>query len=59
MSNKLEYEMTNKHRDSKLLSPNEAERKIIPKEVRNLNFVLKNYPNVSKYSWEVDGERVI
>ena len=38
---------------------NEEERKIIPKEVKNLKFVIKNYPAVNKYSWEVDGERVI
>jgi hypothetical protein len=35
------------------------ERKIIPKEVKNLHYVLKNYTNLNKYSWKVDGERVI
>ncbi len=37
---------------------NSDSSKIIPKEVKNLHYVLRNYPHINKYSWEVDGERV-
>jgi hypothetical protein len=60
MSNKIDnnFEQNNKSIDSKLYHSPEEEKKVIPKEVKNLNFVLKNYPSVSKYSWDIDGERV-
>jgi hypothetical protein len=63
MSNKIEtanniLELKDKHNENKIILNTEDDRKIIPKEVKNLNFVLKNYPSVTKYTWEVDGERV-
>lgn len=36
----------------------EERRKIVPKEVKNLKFILSNYSSVTKYSWEADGEKV-
>ena len=36
----------------------EENRKIIPREVANLQFILNNFTQLSKYSWEVDGQRV-
>jgi hypothetical protein len=45
------------------LSENNLEDSIIStgsitKETRNLLFVINNYPVLSRYSWEIDGERV-
>jgi hypothetical protein len=48
------YEIESKDK----LDENQDNSKIIPKEVKNLHYVLKNYPHINKYSWEVDGERV-
>ena len=36
----------------------EENRKIIPREVANLQFILNSFSQLSKYSWEVDGRRV-
>ena len=36
----------------------EENRKIIPREVANLQFILNNFTQLSKYCWEVDGQRV-
>jgi hypothetical protein len=60
MSNKIDnnIDCSNKSLDSKTNIYYEEEKKTVSKEVKNLNFVLKNYPSVSKYSWEVAGERV-
>ncbi len=37
----------------------EEERKIISKEYKNLKYVLNNSTTLMKYSWEIDGNRVI
>jgi hypothetical protein len=37
----------------------EEKRKIIPKEVKSLKFILSNHSGIIKYSWETDGYRVI
>ena len=36
----------------------EQERKIIPKEIKNLKYILNSQNNMPKYSWEIDGENV-
>ncbi len=36
----------------------EENRKIIPKEVKNLRYILSNHSKITKYTWDVDGARV-
>ena len=57
--NSYAIELKEKTDEMKFRPTNEEERKIIPKEVKNLKFVIKNYPAVSKYTWEKDGDKVI
>ena len=37
---------------------NKFYKSTITREIKNLNFVLKNYPPVTKYNWEVEGKKV-
>ena len=37
----------------------EEDRKIIPKEVKNLKFILGNYSKITQYSWEKDGIKIL
>lgn len=37
----------------------EENRKILPKEVKNLKFILSNYSKITQYSWEEDGIKII
>lgn len=37
----------------------EADRKIISKEYKNLQYFLENNQNVKKYSWDVDGAKIL
>lgn len=37
----------------------EDNRKILPEEVKNLRFILSNYSQITKYSWESDGDKII
>jgi hypothetical protein len=36
----------------------EENRKILPKEVKNLQYILSNYSNITKYTWEKDGIKI-
>jgi hypothetical protein len=59
MVSKNDYiELSEKKADTTMHMTEEDERKIIPKEYKNLNHLLKNNQHISKYTWEVDGERV-
>jgi hypothetical protein len=53
-----EIELKDKCEDNHIHLTPEQERRIVPKEVKNLHYVLNNYPHINKYSWEIDGERV-
>ena len=37
----------------------EQEKKIIPKEVENLNYILNNHNSMNKFTWEIEGESVL
>ena len=39
-------------------NPNNYNKSTLTREMKNLNFVLKNYPPVMKYNWEVEGNKV-
>lgn len=59
MDRKKDYiEMTEKTDNHKLHMTKEENRKIKPKELRNVNFILNNHTHVARYTWEVEGEKV-
>ncbi len=57
---KIDYiELREKRDDTKINMTREDNRKIIPEEVKNLRFILSNYSQITKYTWERDGEKII
>ncbi len=51
-------EMIEKTDNNKIHMTKEENRKIKPKEFKNVNFVLNNHTHVARYTWEVEGEKV-
>jgi hypothetical protein len=45
--------------DSRIHLTKEDNRKILPEEVKNLRFILSNYSQITKYTWENDGDKII
>ncbi len=51
-------ELKNINDTKKIHMTTEENRKILPRELKNLRYVLSKHSQITKYSWEVDGERV-
>ena len=59
MEGKNNYiEMTEKSDNNKHHMTKEENRKIKPREFKNIKFILNNQTSIAKYSWESDGEKV-
>jgi len=52
-------EMMEKTDNNTIHLTKQENRKIKSKEFKNINFILNNHANIAKYSWEVDGKRVL
>lgn len=57
-SNINAIELKEKTDDGVIHMTAEENRKIIPREVKNLKFILSHHNNINKYNWDIDGEKV-